>query len=71
MSRGPISVPRHSGLTLGDEALDPDTISEVIGALGDMQMADIGRTPRLAGNVMSDAALIIRALADKAGIEID
>jgi|TARA_R100000501_G_scaffold18480_1_gene39316 hypothetical protein len=50
--------------------LDPEVLSEVLGSLEDMQLPVIVNRPRLAGSVMSDAALIIRALADKADIDI-
>lgn len=63
-------VPKRSRLTHGDMPLDPEVLSEVLGCLEDMQLPVIASRPRLAESVMSDAALIIRALADKADIDI-
>lgn len=63
-------MPKLSRLTQGDMPLDPEVLSEVLGSLEDMQLPVIVNRPRLAGSVMSDAALIIRALADKADIDI-
>ena len=64
-------MPRHADLTLDEKPLDRETILEVLGSLESMQETTISHMPRLAGNVMSDAALIIRALADKAGVDIE
>ncbi len=64
-------MPKHSALSQGDTPADPEAISEVLGCLEDMQVSVIADTPRLAGSVMSDAALIIRALANKAGLKLD
>lgn len=63
-------MPKRSFLTQGDSPLDPEVLSEVLGSLEDMQLSVIADRPRLAGSVMSDAALIIRALANKADIDI-
>jgi len=58
-------------MTLGEAPLEPATLAEVLGCLEDMRAEDISCSPRLAGNIMSDAALVIRALADRAGISLE
>ncbi|MFG6661579.1 hypothetical protein [Sulfitobacter sp. 915] len=63
-------VPKHKEMTLGEDPLDSEVLSEVLGSLEDMKIGDIARTPCLTGCIMSDAALVIRALADKADIRI-
>lgn len=64
-------VPKHREMTLGEDPLDPEVLSEVLGSLEDMKIGDISCAPRLTGCIMSDAALVIRALADKADVLIE
>lgn len=55
----------------GDTPLDPETLSEVVGCLEEREMSIIACIPCLAQSVMTDAAVIIRTLAGKVGIDIE
>ena len=63
-------MPKSNTLSQGGAPLDPEALSEVLGSLEDMKVGVISCSPRLAGSLMSDAALVIRALAERAEIEI-
>tara|TARA_R100000750_G_scaffold56455_1_gene42995 strand:+ start:401 stop:595 length:195 start_codon:yes stop_codon:yes gene_type:complete len=63
-------VPKSNTLSQGGAPLDPEALSEVLGSLEDMKVGVISCSPRLAGSIMSDAALVIRALAERAEIKI-
>ena len=58
-------------MTLGEAPLEPAMLAEVLGCLEEMREEDISCSPRLAGSIMSDAALVIRALAERAGISLE
>lgn len=64
-------VPKYKEMTLGEAPLDPEMLSEVLECLEQMGIRDISSTPRLAGCIMSDAALVIRALADRAKVGVE
>ena len=64
------NVPKSNTLSQGGAPLDPEALSEVLGSLEDMKVGVISCSPRLAGSIMSDAALVIRALAERAEIKI-
>ncbi|EDQ02852.1 hypothetical protein OIHEL45_19971, partial [Sulfitobacter indolifex HEL-45] len=63
-------VPKRGAMSQGGAPLDPEALSEVLGCLEDMKVGVISCSPRLAESIMSDAALVIRALAERAGIKI-
>jgi hypothetical protein len=62
---------KHSAMSQGDTPLDPETLSEVVGCLEEREMSIIACTPRLAQSGMTNAAVIIRTLAEKVGIDIE
>ena len=64
-------MPKYKEMTLGETPLDPEILSEVLGCLEQMEVRDISSTPRLAGCIMSDAALVIRALAERAKVGVE
>ena len=63
-------MPKRSTMTQGGGPLDQSAIAEVLSSFEGTQIDDIPFGPNLVGGIMSDAALIIRALADKAGVEV-
>lgn len=63
-------MPKRSTMTQGSDPLDQRAIAEVLDSLEGMQIEDIPFGPNLVGGVMSDAALIIRALAERAGVVV-
>jgi len=63
-------VPKCDTLSQGGAPRDPETLCEVLGCLEDMKVGVISCSPRLAESIMSDAALVIRALAQRAGVKI-
>jgi len=63
-------VPKRDAMSQGGTPLDPEALSEVLGCLEDMNVDSITCSPHLAESIMSDAALVIRALAQKVGIEV-
>ncbi len=58
-------------MTQNGSPLDLGNIQETLGSLEGIKVEDIEYGPNLVGGVMSDAALIIRALAIKAGIDLN
>lgn len=63
-------MPKRDAMSQGGAPLDPEALFEVLGCLEDMKLGVISCSPHLAESIMSDAALVIRALAEKAGIKI-
>jgi len=59
------------GMVQGTDPLDLEAINETVSALENVKVDDIPYGPNIVAGIMSDAALIIRALADKAGVNID
>ena len=63
-------MPKRGAMTMGGAPLDPNNLGETLDVLEKAQVDQIAICPNLVGGVMSDAALIIRALAQLSDIEI-
>lgn len=55
-------MPKRDEMTMDGSPLDPALIEETLKSLEGIKVKDIEFGPNLVGGVMSDAALIIRAL---------